>query len=168
MELRRNSLAIAISASLLAACGSGGFPDPGPCATPTPIALRGGATSEEVAFAYRRAVTDALNRIDELASAFTARWPDRELQNDPEFRADFVAFAHAARCEAAGLTELEPPPFAEQYHAELRARMEELMRLMDDGLGAVRARNVSEFRRWDRRERSFRAEALPVLRQTLP
>ncbi|GAB4329539.1 MAG: hypothetical protein Kow0010_13960 [Dehalococcoidia bacterium] len=163
-----SALALATGASLLAACGSGGFPDPGPCPPPTPIAIREGASSEEIAFAYRRAVINGLDRIEELADGFTARWPERELRNRSEFRTEFVAFAHAARCEAAGLNALEPPPFAEQYHAELTAQMQELSRIMDDGLDAVRARNVSEFRRWDRRERAFRAEAVPALRQSLP
>ena len=168
MGLRSKALALAAGASLLAGCGSGGFPDPGPCPTPTPIALRAGASSEEIAFAYRRAVVNGLDRIEELATGFTARWPERELSNRSEFRTEFVAFAHAARCEAGGLIALEPPSFATEYHEELTARMQELARIMDHGLNTLRARNVSEVRRWDRRERAFRDEAVPALRQALP
>lgn len=149
---------------LFAACGDGGFPDPGPCPTPTPLALRDGATVEEKVFAYRTAVRRGLDRIEELSAGFTARWPDRRLSNKAEFRTDFIAFAQAVRCEAEGLAPLDPPAGLEGLDAMLESAVAELSAIMDDGLAAVRARNVSEFRRWDRRERAFLSEALPGLR----
>lgn len=168
MRLGRSALALATTLPLLAGCGSGGFPDPGPCASPTPISLRPGATTSEVAFAYRRAVDTALDRIEALSSGFTDRWPERELKNHAEFRTDFVAFAHAVRCEAEGLTALEPPPTFSEFHGTLESHMGELAAIMEDGLGAVRSRNVSEFRRWDRRERTFITGTIPELRAAMP
>lgn len=163
MKLRLTAAAM-LSAGLLAgACGGQpSLPEAKPCMTPTATpALSPRASAFTVAAAYLNTMSDSSNQMKVLTGDFRARWPEGKFYRSDEFRPGFVDYAAGAGCIIDSLQALPlnlPSPSVSQTaarFAEAKPRfaavLEEYQATFDFGLEAVRSRNVSQYRDFNRR-----------------
>lgn len=133
-----------------AACGAGSddFPalvDIETCEAPPP------PRDMDELLAFRSLVYREMQRIEDLTNAFRQRYPNGTFYRRPEFRSDFAKYANEAICIAAGVGKVQQPTgdFLPE-DANLAAMIEELIEHTLLGREAVRTRNVSDYRRWNR------------------
>lgn len=144
-------LSAALMAGLAgAACGAGsdGFPalvDIETCEAPQPV------RDLDELVAFRALVYGEMQRIEDLTNDFRLRYPNGTFYRRPEFRSDFAEYANEAICIAAGVGKVEQPTgdFLPE-DADLDAMIEEFIQHTLVGREAVRTRNVSDYRRWNR------------------
>lgn len=174
--------AVGLLAATAASCGGSSLPDPKPCVAPTPFptaTTRSGTNF--LSFQYFTAVNDGAARITALTSDFRARWPEGTFYRHDDFRPSFVDYAGQATCVANAIKALQLSPAAPTNNAvttrmieakpQFDAALQEYAAAFDDGLGAIRSRNVSDYRSFNRRidEISLRlAELLTTYRVTGP
>lgn len=131
-------------------CGPGadGFPelvDIEECAPPAP------SRNPDRLQGFRSVVYRETQRIEDLTQQFRARYPNGTFYRRAEFRTDFAEYANEAICIAAGLQKLEQPE-ADYLpeDANLDAMIGQFIEHTLTGREAVRTRNVSEYRQWNR------------------
>jgi hypothetical protein len=156
--MRAAALALG-AASVVTACGgTTSLPDPPPCATPTATPTLGPARGirqvDATAFAYYRVVNDGSTKLHSLTRDFRDRWPDGKFYHQPEFRTDFVAFAGQSACLTGSLQALAGAPEASRL-AGLKALIDPIFvnyeTALNAGREAVRTRNVTDYRAFNRR-----------------
>ena len=146
----RALLAALLLGVVAAGCGGGedGFPalaSTEACAAPRLVA------GDQPLLAFRSLVHSETQRIEDLTNAFRLRYPNGTFYRRPEFRTDFAPYVNEAICIAAGLRKLEQPGL--DYLPEdsnLNAMIEEFIQHTLMGREAVRTRNVSDYRAWNR------------------
>ncbi len=144
---------VAMAAPLAAACGGATtLPEVPPCATPTPIPSVSGRTPRESDFRYIRAVNEGATRLIRLTNDFRTRWPDGKFSSRTEFREEFALYASNMACAASALRDMKSSVtrYAE-WDGRFDAVMSDYVAAMEQGRESVRTRNVSDYRRFNKR-----------------
>lgn len=139
--------ALAVLILLVAACGgTTELPAAPPCTAPTATPTGRLPTESR----YRRTVMDGIDGLARLLSDFRGQWPDGKFSSKPEFREDFATYAGQAECLAETMKTLVAPPPLSAFRSILGALMAEYETTLEAGKDAVRQRNVSKYRDWNR------------------
>jgi hypothetical protein len=143
--------ALAFAGAILG-CGGTSLPEPPPCQIPTPT--RVAETSSGRVNQYFRTVADGEAQLNALLIAFRERYPDGQFYRSSAFRNDWVIYAGSASCTVADMAALTPPEDAEPEiqarDAELEAILTDYQVYLDRGTNAVRQRNTSDYRSFNR------------------
>lgn len=87
-------------------------------------------------------------------AAFRATYPDGKFYRGENFRPDFVIYAANASCRIDVMLRLAPPQEADEgtraFEAELEAILGDYQAQLDRGLDAIRQRNTSDYRDFNR------------------
>lgn len=142
-----------LAASLaVAACGGTSLPEPPPCTPPTPTPVAQSTFAARVA--YIRAAEAGEMQLAALLADFRQRYPEGRFYRSTAFREDWVRLAGATGCLVDDLVALDLPPEAPADElardVELEALLAEYQRVFDRGTEAVRQRNTSEYRDFNR------------------
>lgn len=158
-----------IIALLGASCGSssGSFPEEGECPAPAPIATsraQPGAISPQAYTMRMRSSSDTLTR---LRADLRAKYAEDTFYRRDAFRPDFAAYADQTVCTAQAMIDVSAPDTRfREYESTLDAALQALIEHTRAGREAVRARNVSDYRKWfdgaDARIVAVREAALAV------
>lgn len=148
----RWALVAGLLAGLMSACSAPEFPDPAPCASPTPFPsppAQGNRRDITGEFRYRQTVFLGADQLAKLVSDFRLRWPDGKFSRDSSFRPEFARYADQTRCLAGSLRTLPAPTaayaeFVEAYHIAL----DKLTANVATAREGVKSRNVSDYRDW--------------------
>jgi hypothetical protein len=139
-------------AGVATGCGGTSLPEPPPCVTPTPT--RVAETSSGRVNQYFRTVAEGEAQLNSLLAAFRERYPDGQFYRSSAFRNDWVIYAGSASCTLADMAALAPPEDAEPEirgrDAELEAILTDYQVYLDRGTNAVRQRNTSDYRSFNR------------------
>ncbi len=144
---------LALAAPFAGACGgSTSLPEAPPCATPTATPSTGARTPRENDFRYTRSVNEGATRLIRLTNDFRARWPDGKFSSRTEFREEFTVYASNMTCAAMSLRDLKSavPRYAE-WDTRFDGVMSDYVAVMEQGRESVRTRNVSDYRRFNKR-----------------
>lgn len=145
-------------ALLASACGgASALPEARPCAVPT--ATPTVARNTNAGFQYLTTLRDGTGRLKNLTSDFRERWPDGRFYRQDNFRPEFAEYAGGSACITAALRALLVPPGVNQLPStrilEVKNRVDPLLLAFDaafrDGTEAVRTRNVTDYRSFNRR-----------------
>lgn len=135
-------------AGMVITCGEAdtAMPEPGPCpaTSPTPTSRR-----DPLGW-YRVTIQRNADRLYSLTSSFRAEYPDGKFYRSGEFRPDFARYADETVCIAQYLRGLALQPDFAAIETALDHVLDEFIAHQVAGREAVRARNVSEYRTWDR------------------
>lgn len=138
-------------AMLVAGCGGAAtsFPEEAACPAPSPIPTsrtQPGVVTPNFYFARVRTSADNLVKA---RSDLRAKYADDTFYRRDEFRPDFAAYADQTVCTAQAMLDLSPPDARfEQFETKLDDALNALIEHTRDGREAVRARNVSDYRKW--------------------
>jgi len=144
---------LAFSAPFASACGGAtSLPDAPPCTTPTATPASGARTPRENDFRYTRAVNEGATRLIRLTNDFRGRWPDGKFSSRDEFRTEFTLYASNMTCTAMSLRDLKSSVarYAE-WDTRFDGVMSDYVATMEQGRESVRTRNVSDYRRFNKR-----------------
>lgn len=138
-------------ALIVASCGggSGSFPEEAECPAPAPIATsraQPGTTSPQAYTARMRSSSDALAK---LRADLRGKYPEDTFYRRDAFRPDFASYADQTVCTAQAMIDVTAPDTRfREYESTLDATLEALIEHTRAGREAVRARNVSDYRKW--------------------
>ncbi len=140
-------------AALSACGGSGGsLGEPAPCATPTPASTPAVSANQQFG-RYTQTVTRAADSLTQRLATFRAAYPEGKFYRSDGFRPDFVAYYGATLCALDVIDTVAPPSTAAaaERDAQIKAVVVDYRATMAYGLEAVRKRNTSDYRKWNRR-----------------
>lgn len=168
MIWRAVGLAMLMLGPALAGCGgSSGYPEPGPCPTPTAARvatpLPGRPPGGSASGLYTNTIRAGLDRISQLREGQRAVNPDETFSHRPDFRSSFAAYADATVCTAQALQALGAP---DQRYTEFDSSLDAALQILIDhtlaGRVAVGQRNSSDYHKWFR-DVDVKIEALHLL-----
>lgn len=140
--------AVAAIAGMILTCGQAdtAMPEPEPCPSPSPTPT----TRRDPLGFYRFTIERNVERLYRLTAEFRDDYPDGKFSRSGAFRPAFARYADDTVCIARYLRDLA-------LHADLAAVEAAFDRSLDDfishqlaGREAVRARNVSDYRAWNK------------------
>ncbi|MGD9934371.1 MAG: hypothetical protein AB7T37_11715 [Dehalococcoidia bacterium] len=103
---------------------------------------------------YFRGVTAGAAELETSLAAFRLTYPDGKFYRGENFRPDFVIYASSASCRIDEMLDLSPPQEADEgtktFEAELEAILGDYQAQVDRGLDAIRQRNTSDYRDFNR------------------
>lgn len=151
--MMRIAAAGVVAGAMLAACGGGSpLPEVPACATPAVTATPSSARS--AVGIYFRGVTTGTAELETSLAAFRATYPDGKFYRGDHFRPDFVLYAANALCRIDAMATLAPPETADEgtlaFEAELEAILRDYRTQLERGLNAIRQRNTSDYRDFNR------------------
>ena len=138
-------------ALLVASCGggSGSFPDEAECPAPSPVATsraQPGAVSPQ---AYTTRMRSSAETLARLRADLRAKYSDDTFYRRDGFRPDFAEYADQTVCAAQAMLDLSAPDARfKEYESTLDTALTALIEHTREGREAVRARNVSDYRKW--------------------
>ncbi len=143
--------ALAACALFIAGCGSAGgtFPEQIECVEPAPLATARTTPGAVSTQAYVNRIRSSADTLTKLRADLRAKYSDDTFFRREGFRPDFAAYADPTICTAQAMRDLSAPDarFAE-FDAKLDVTLADLIEHTRLGREAVRARNVSDYRRW--------------------
>lgn len=131
------ALGLSLVLAAAAACGEAGLRRPAECPTLAP---------PETGASYPDRLAAGLEQLQRLDDEFRLRWPDRRLRERPEFRADFVTYAHGSLCVAEALRAIVPE--MQRYLAfdrHVEEVLGEYIAELERGWEAVDSRNRDDY-----------------------
>jgi hypothetical protein len=134
------------------ACGGSSLPEPEPCAEPS--ATPDAQSDFAKLVLYYRAVETGELELESLLGEFRGMYPEGRFYRSSSFRDDWVKYAGASTCIVDELAALEVPVNATSDQTardtELKAVLAEYRRVLERGTEAVRQRNTSDYRDFNR------------------
>ena len=139
--------------AVVVGCGGGSpLPEPPPC--PTPAATVAPTSTRAATGQYFRGVSTGAAELETSLAAFRSTYPDGKFYRGENFRPDFVIYASSAGCRIDVMLGLSPPQEADEgtkaFEAELEAVLGDYRLQVDRGLEAIRQRNTSDYRDFNR------------------
>lgn len=142
------SCAIAL---VFASCGgsSGSFPEEAECAAPAPIATSRALPGTISPQAYTQRMRSSSDALAKLRADLRAKYADDTFYRRDDFRPDFATYADQTVCTAQAMLDVTAPDTRfREYESTLDAALTDLVEHTRAGREAVRARNVSDYRKW--------------------
>ena len=142
--------AVAGCAMLVAGCGgaSPSFPEEAACPAPSPLPTSRTQAGVVPPNFYLSRVRTSADNLVKFRSDLRAKYADDTFYRRDEFRPDFAAYADQTVCTAQAMLDLSPPDARfEQFETKLDDALNALIEHTRAGREAVRARNVSDYRK---------------------
>jgi hypothetical protein len=138
-------------AMLVAGCGGAAtsFPEEAECPAPSPLPTVRNQPGVVSFGSYLTRIRSSADTLSRLRADLRAKYPDDTFYRRDEFRPDFAAYADQTVCVAEAMQSLTAPNsrFVETDD-KLDAALGALIEHTRAGREAVRARNVSDYRKW--------------------
>jgi hypothetical protein len=146
-------LAAACVAMSIAGCGGSALPE-APACVPA-AATRTAETLNGQVGQYLNEVFAGEDELATLLADFRAEYPEGRFYRSSAFREDWVAYSGAAGCEIDRMSALSAPaqasPTLRNSDLQLEAILAEYRNQLNAGTEAVRQRNTSDYRDFNRR-----------------
>ncbi len=134
----------------VAACGEAdsAMSDPAPCtaSTSTPVTAAG---RRDPLRAFTQGINQDASRMEKLTDDFRRRYPNGRFYRG-SFRPDFGRYADETVCIAIAMRELTLPAAFASTEAALDSAIDGFIEHQRAGREAVRSRNVSGYKDWNR------------------
>ncbi len=140
--------AVAGVAGLVLTCGDAdtAMPEPAPCPAPSPTPT----FRRDPLGWYRVTMGRNTERLYNLTASFRDEYPDRKFYRSGGFRPAFARYVDETICISQYLRGLTLPPDLAAIETALDHALDEFTAHQRAGREAVQARNVSEYRDWDK------------------
>ncbi|MEO8540726.1 MAG: hypothetical protein ABI577_13385 [bacterium] len=136
-----------------ASCGSppSTFPEVAECAQPAPLPTARGVPGTVSTQSYVNRLRNGADTLAKLRADLRLKYADDTFYRRESFRPDFATYADQTICGAQAMLDLSAPDtrFAE-FESKLDVTLNDLIEHTRAGREAVRARNVSDYRKWYR------------------